>query len=87
MSTHINGIVQVTRKMNAVDASHRDVSETEAAEFTRLSAERMELILTALRDGVDADLIQWAIGVNNSPAKIQIQHAIGHLAAAAALEG
>jgi hypothetical protein len=75
MSTYINQIVQVTRRLvDATDATH-----------TALMSERLELILAALGAGVDGDLITWAIGMNDTAAKIQVQHAIGHMAAAVAL--
>ena len=61
MSTHINGIVQVTREINAVEARYGDA--------TALYAQRGERILTAIRDGVEADLISWAIGMQSDEAR------------------
>lgn len=80
MTTYINKIVLLTRRMNFLD------SPDTGTEWQRLQDERGELTLTAIRDGVKPDLIQWAIAMNDSAAKVQVQHAIVHLAAAMALE-
>jgi hypothetical protein len=74
MTTHINGIVQVTRQLHG---------KTDA-EYDGLMAKRYELVLTAIKDGVEPDLITWAIGINDDPSKVQMQKAIAQAFAAEA---
>lgn len=84
MTTHINKIVQITRRMNDVDVN-QGAPATAITDWQALQDQRFELVLTAIRDGVDADLIQWAIGMNDRASKVQLQQALAHLAAAEAL--
>lgn len=76
MSTYINQIVQITRRMHGA----RD------AEYDTLLAERGDLVLAAITsDAALAPIISWAIDLNDEPAKVQMQKALAHLAAAEAL--
>jgi hypothetical protein len=76
MTTHINGIVQLTRQM------HNETSP----EYPALYQARFEAVLAAIKDGVEPDLISWAIGMNDSAAKVQMQFALAHMTAASALD-
>jgi len=69
MTTHINGIVQVTRRMNAIEAQMFPLQMAERkeleAEYKSESDLRFKLTLAAIKDGVEPDLIQWAIGMQS----------------------
>jgi hypothetical protein len=86
MTTHINGIVQTTRRIAAIEAEM--ITKTgpgrramEARHNTETKT-RFDQVLAAIKNGVDPDLIQWAIGNNDSAAKIQMQYAVAQIAAA-----
>lgn len=79
-TTYINRIVQLTRQM--IDLDTPDTGAT----WQALQDQRQEMVLAAIRAGIPADLIQWAIGINDTHAKVQMQRAIAHLAAEAACE-
>ena len=75
MSTHINGIVQITRQLHGKTGPQYD----------ELMKQRYEAVLAAIKDGIDPDLISWAIEINDEPAKVHAQKAIAHAYAAAAM--
>lgn len=76
MTTHINGIVQITRQLHGKTG----------AEYTELMTQRYDRVLAAIKDGIDPDLLSWAIEINDEPAKVQAQYVIAHTMAAIALQ-
>jgi hypothetical protein len=90
VSTHINKIVLVTRELSGIEAElDRATGDARAAAAERFQAAmnaRENLILTAIRDGVDPDTMRWAIGMNDSAAKVQLQRATAHALAAETLD-
>lgn len=89
MTTHINAIAQATRNLAEISAkvaaTTGDERDAAARAYDKAMENRLDLISAALRDGIDPGLMQWAIGINDSPAKVQMQRATAHATAAAAL--
>lgn len=69
MTPHINGIVQSTRRLLAIEEQlvlvgpHDDTRAGLEATWKAESDNRQALVLAAIRDGVDGDLMRWAIGM------------------------
>jgi hypothetical protein len=72
MSHHINGIVQITRRINQLDRTlameYVPSRESAVRDFEALLAQREDLVLAAIRDGIDPDLMTWAIGQQRTSA-------------------
>lgn len=67
MSTWINKIVQTTRRMNAIEQEMHQLTREERPELeAKWQAEydeRFRLTLAAIKDGVEPDLIEWAMAM------------------------
>jgi hypothetical protein len=75
MSTHINGIVQASRRIIEIQDQilplQRGPERTALeARYTAAMKARQDLVLAAMRDGVEGDLISWAIGMQEPEARI-----------------
>lgn len=66
MSTHVNGIVQSTRRILAIEAELRDLATGPARRrvertWTAETDARLALVKAALADGVNGETITWAV--------------------------
>lgn len=89
MTSHVNGIVQATRRLLEVEAellplAATDPRRAEAEQrWQAISDERLALILAAIRDGVDDDLMRWAIDMQSAENRGLVDAVVAALTGAA----
>lgn len=91
MSTHINGIAQATRRVLAIEAQLHRVADRHARtalgrDLTAVRSIRHGLVLAAMRDGVEGDLISWAIQMQEPSERAVLGELIEQVAESLAAE-
>lgn len=90
MTTHINGIVQTSRRMNAIEARMFPLQMAERkeleAEYKIESDLRFAQTLAAIKDGVEPELIEWAIGMQSPENRALLDDVVAELKAMAQQE-
>lgn len=82
MSTHINQIIQAQREYRALDEAlvtmPRGTAERAVAEARYGAAQQRAIDITAraLREGVDLELIQWAIQMHSDERNLVVVRAM-----------